>query len=58
LKGLTIGGYESALLADLVAAYIFENSKDLFLNAIYIGTYIDDGLSITKEKESTDDICD
>ena len=58
LKGLTIGGYESAWLADLVAAYIFENSKDLFSNAIYIGTYRDDGLRITEEKESTDDICD
>ena len=25
-KGLTIGGYKSAWLADLVAAYIFKNS--------------------------------
>ncbi len=29
-KGLTIGGYESAFLADLVAAYILENLEDMF----------------------------
>ena len=57
LKGLTIGGFESAWLADLVAAYIFENSKDLFSNTVYYGTYRDDGLRITKGKESTDEIC-
>ena len=28
-KGLTIGGFESAWLADLVAAYILENAVDL-----------------------------
>ena len=26
----TIGGFKSAWLADLVAAYVFEKSKDLF----------------------------
>jgi len=29
-KGLTIRGYESAFLADLVAAYILENLEDMF----------------------------
>jgi hypothetical protein len=28
-KGLTIGGYESAWLADLVAAFILENTTNL-----------------------------
>ena len=57
-KGLTIGGFESAWLADLVAAYIFQNSEDLFTSLVYYGTYRDDGLSITDGKESTDEICD
>ncbi len=29
-KGLTIGGFESAFFADLVAAYILKTSQDLF----------------------------
>jgi hypothetical protein len=29
-KGLTIGGYESAWLADLVGAYILANTKQHF----------------------------
>ena len=28
--GLTVGGYESAWLADLVASYILDNTKILF----------------------------
>ena len=34
-KGLTIGGFESAFSADLVAAFILENSEDLFETSIY-----------------------
>jgi hypothetical protein len=34
-KGLTIGSYESVWLADLVAAFILENSEDLFNDAVY-----------------------
>ena len=34
-KGLTIGGYESAGFADLVAAYCFENTRDLFDDAVW-----------------------
>jgi hypothetical protein len=41
---LTIGGYESAWLADLVAAFVLENCEDLFEEAIYDGIYRDDGL--------------
>ena len=36
-RGLTIGGYESAWLAELVASYVLEMNKDLFDNTIYHG---------------------
>jgi hypothetical protein len=45
---LTIGGYESAWLADLVAAYVLENTAHLFADAIYDGIYRDDGLVVFK----------
>jgi hypothetical protein len=45
-RGLTIGGYESAWLADLVAAYILENSTELFEISKYYGIYRDDGLNV------------
>jgi hypothetical protein len=35
-----------------------ENSIGLFSKVSYIRTYMDDGLHITKEKESADEICD
>jgi hypothetical protein len=43
-KGLTIGGYESAWLADLVGAYILANTQQHFRETIYYGLYRDDGL--------------
>jgi hypothetical protein len=45
-KGLTIGGYKSAWLAHLVAAFVLENTTKLFEEAIYDGIYRDDGLVI------------
>jgi hypothetical protein len=45
-KGLTIGGYESAWLADLVAAFVLENTTELFNETVYDGIYRDDGLVI------------
>jgi hypothetical protein len=45
-KGLTIGGDESAWLADLVAAYVLEKNKHLFLGMVFYGIYRDDGLVI------------
>jgi hypothetical protein len=47
-KGLTIGGYESAWLADLVAAFILENLDDIFDDTRFPGIYQDDGI-IVKE---------
>ena len=57
-KGLTIGGYESAFLADLVAAFILENSQDLFENSIYSKIYRDDGIKVDLGIQTTDEICD
>ena len=48
---LTIGGYESAFLADLVASYIFEKAKANFRLTIYHGIYKDDRLVVFKGKK-------
>jgi len=45
-RGLTIGGYESAWLADLVIAYILDELEHLFHDSIFYGSYRDDGLCI------------
>ena len=55
-KGLTIGGYESAWLADLVAAFVLENSEDLFEGAVYDGIYRDDGLVILDGEKTNEEI--
>jgi hypothetical protein len=47
-RGLTIGGYESAWLADLVAAFILENSDEHFKDTMFKGIYRDDGIGIFK----------
>jgi hypothetical protein len=43
-KGLTIGGYKSAWLADLVAAFVFKKTANLFSGTVYDGIYRDNGL--------------
>ncbi len=40
-KGLIIGGYELAWLANLVAAFVLKNCEDLFNDAIYNAVYND-----------------
>ena len=57
-KGLTIGGFESAFLADLVAAFILENSQDLFENSIYSKIYHNNGIKVDLGIKTTDEICD
>ena len=52
-KGLTIGGFESAGFADLVAAYILEMTSNLFLSSAYNGIYRDDGINILRGKWTT-----
>jgi hypothetical protein len=55
-KGLTIGGYASAWLADLVAAYVFECTMECFDDTNYFGIYRDDGIAVFKGNQSSDDI--
>jgi hypothetical protein len=57
-RGLTIGGYESAWFADLVAAYLLETSQDLFNEALYHGIYRDDGIAVFKGNWSEIKICE
>ena len=55
-KGLAIGGYESAFLADLVASYLFEKCNNQFKEVLWKGIYRDDGLLVFKGKKSLSNI--
>ena len=55
-KGLTIKGFESAFLADLVAAFILENSQDLFEDSIYSKMYHNNGIKVDLRIQTTDKI--
>ena len=56
-RGLTIGGYESAWLADLVMSYLLEATYDSLYNPMhYFGMYRDDGLAVFKGQRSTKEI--
>ena len=50
-QGLTIGGFKSAWLADLVTALILKTTETLFSNFIYHRIYQDDGFIIMKWKQ-------
>ena len=49
-KGLAIVGYESAFLADLVAAFLFEVIWTPFVDCFYKRIYRDDGITVLKGK--------
>ena len=58
-RGLTIGGYESAWLADLVMSYLLEATYDSLYNPMhYFGMYRDDGLAVFKGQRFTKEIQD
>ena len=57
-QGLAIGRYESALLAYLVASYLFEKYKPILCPTIYHGIYRDDGLVVFKGKKKESEIKD
>jgi hypothetical protein len=42
-KGLNIGGYEPAWLADLVASFLLDQSRSHFDHCFFDGIYHDDG---------------
>ena len=39
-RGLTIGGFESAILADLVAAWLLENTVELMLDTCLMASMV------------------
>ena len=51
-----MGGYESALLADLDDSYLFEKSKVRFHPTIYHGIYRGDGLVVFTGKISAKEV--
>jgi hypothetical protein len=51
-KGLTMGGYESAWLADLVAAYILGQADEKISDTRFFGMYRDDGLVVFNSKQT------
>ena len=55
-RGLTIGGYESAWLADLVARYVLGKAKDRFADTHYFGIYRDDGCVVFKGPRETEEL--
>jgi hypothetical protein len=46
-RGLTIGGFESAILADLETSYIFDKLKHIWERHVrFLGTYRDDKIIV------------
>jgi hypothetical protein len=52
-RGLMIGRYESAWLADLCMAYVMDNSRDILDDLIYDSIYRDDGIVVFKGLKTT-----
>eukprot|EP00980_Cylindrotheca_fusiformis_P020377 scaffold7407_cov165-Cylindrotheca_fusiformis.AAC.1 len=55
-KGLTIGGFESAWLADLVASYILEKLDLFFIGMHYHGIYRDDGIVVFNHVRTPEEV--
>ena len=55
-KGLSIGGYESAWLADLAIAYLFDRSKVELKQLIFKRIYRDDGIGVMDRKYLVDEM--
>jgi hypothetical protein len=54
-RGVTIGGFESAFLADLEASYIFDKSKIIWeRHARFLGTYCDDKIIVFNGQKSNE----
>ena len=54
-RGLAIGGFESALLADLEASYIFDKLHHLLEQHVkFIGTYCDDEIIVFRGNKSNE----
>ena len=57
-KGLMIGGYESAWLADLVAGFVLEKCQRHFRKAQYHRIYRDDGIVVFPGKRRLEEMRD
>ena len=55
-RSLTIGGYDSAWNADLIASYILNMAQDHFTETKFFGLYRDDGNIILDGTRSTEEI--
>ena len=55
-KGLAIGSYESAWLADLAGAYILDTTQECFQDTSFHGLYRDDGFAVFKSTMTYDDM--
>jgi hypothetical protein len=55
-RGLTIGGYKSAWLADLCMAYVMDNSRDILDDLVYDGICRDNGIAVFKGSKTTGEI--
>jgi hypothetical protein len=55
-KGLTIGGFESAFFADLVAAWILENTEEHMTDVMFDSVYRDDGILVFNKKNTANEI--
>jgi hypothetical protein len=58
IKGLNIGGFESARLADLVAAYLLDITDDLFDESLYNKIYRDDGNMVWRNTKRIKEIAE
>ena len=56
MKVLTIGGFESAWLEDLVAGFVLDRKQQEFDKCIFDGIYRDDGLFLISGKQSQAEI--
>jgi hypothetical protein len=52
-RGLTIGGYQLAWLANLCMAYVMDNSRDILDEPIYEGIYRDDSITVFEGSVTT-----
>ena len=55
-RSLTIGGYKSGWLADLIASFIFEKAQQQFEDTHFFGIYRDDGLAAFKGRKETSEL--
>jgi len=55
-RGLTIGGFESGFLSDLLASFLLDKLNFLFNDSIFHGLYRDDGIIIFNGNRSIGDL--